>query len=216
MNSASWSPFPLSWKQRLAVVAWMLFLLSMILNVWKGYNGYQLHFAFFGPRGIPSIDLFSGFLITMGFCIPTLALPLSCCHTFSLLRILDKHQETVVHLSIVLSFAPVLLVIFHYPGHQPGFYVWWASLILASISLGMSDPPKVQSRFQFRLSTLLLVSILIPLCVYANLRFLSPGSSHSALFVRVAASVLALVLVFDLWKLCGSLFARQSGAAEKA
>lgn len=216
MNSASWNPFPLSWKQRLAVAAWMLYLLSLTFKVWDGHDGFTLLLAFFGPPGFHQFSLFLGLLLSLAVFIPSMAVYASAYRSMRSARIAETDSEVLLHVSMVLSAIPLVLLIFFYPDYQFGFFVWWASILLAACSLGMKNPPGSRRPFQFRLGTLVMLNILVPLCVYANLSFLSLGSSHSALAVRVAASVLALILAFDLWKFCGSLIGQKSSADAKA
>lgn len=205
MSSTSWNPFPLSWKQRLAVIAWILYLLSLAMKVWKRFDGFQLHLAFFGPPGDAPIDFFSGLLIALLTYFPSLPIFLSAAHSFHLSQSLETHQETAVHLSLFSCAGPVLLVVLLYPGHQPGFFVWWAAVILASVSLGMKTLPKARGPFQFRLSTLVMLSLVSALCLYLNLLFHDAQAKSWNLGIRIPLSLLFLGLGFDLFERLGTL-----------
>lgn len=204
LPTARRNPFPLSGKQRLAVLAWVLYLCALMPESDTYLFGLICITAVFEILSKPHMDpswvslAYEALLI---FAIP--ALPVWAVAFLAWKeRRCSRVMGWVFGTAVVLPW-PLALYVWGSgePIFGPGFFLWWGAIILAAVALTWDSKPKERRPFQFRLSTLLLLSVVVPLLVVANLR-LSPGSESAGLVVavRALASLLLLVLVFDTWE----------------
>lgn len=179
MSTFSWNPFPLSWKQRLAVSAWMLLLVSLPLPYWGNIAGIRCLFSVLSPNSTSGDFIFDD-MLSIVLLIPLFPLFVSPFKAFRSSNI----RLTLAIIAMFLSFAPFLFAQQIGIDPQSGFLVWWASAIVATLALGMRSTPREKNPFQFRLSTLLALSFLLPLCIYANLKLVDLDESTVATFSR--------------------------------
>lgn len=206
------NPFPLSNRIRLAMVAWMVYLAAFIMptnDYGFIYAGWRV--AYWTWTTVYYMESSPYFGYELPGCMILTANNVLMVASFFLFRVFLKWRFfrwtfTVAVFFNMLSFEA---------GFAAGNYAWNGSFILLATAFWLPPTTHIARRFQFRLSTLLVLSIAIGILIYLNMlwyaatvnRPYEPRVDMNAdlpgglvIGFQIPISLLLLVVIFDGWE----------------